>query len=353
MRYFIVIVALLLFVSHAGAVTLVQDGEPIAVIILGKQPHPVAFEAAIELQRVIKRISGAKLPIYLENEFHNGHEGPRRGILRIYVGDSQTAREAGLDLSDLPPEGFKIMQTSFSPTRSSPVTHPRPPKNTYTAIILAGRDEDAQAWGWRGDRARFVRIDCLVILPVGGDALARSVDIGRQGHHAMAFQRRLNIVTVKPQSDFAGLVLFSDRGTKIVGKDYLVINPELASRAGKGPPVPCASLLVQRDFYPRLSPFAAQPRRDDAGIIDDKHISRPHKGRQVAHCLIGETIAHHQQPRRVARFSRRLRDQIARQIKIEIGGSHVFSLMGPFPITGRAAKAIPLWRPFRYPRPFR
>jgi hypothetical protein len=27
--------------------------------------------------------------------------------------------------------------------------------------------------------------------------------------------------------------------------------------------------------------------------------------------------------------------------------------MGPFPITGRAAKAIPLWRPFRYPRPFR
>jgi len=152
MRYFIAI-ALLLFVSHAGAVTLVQDGEPAAVIVLGKQPHPVAFEAAIELQRVLQRISGAKLPIYLENEFHNGHEGPRRFTPRIFVGESQSAREAGLDLSDLPPEGFKIIQTSFSPVRPSPETHHRPPKNTYTAIILAGRDEDAQTWMWRGDRA--------------------------------------------------------------------------------------------------------------------------------------------------------------------------------------------------------
>lgn len=140
--------------SAAHGVTIVQDGEPAAVIVLDRRPHPVAFEAAIELQRVLKRISGAKLPIYLENEFHNGHESPRRFTPRIFVGESQSAREAGLDLADLPPEGFKVMQTSFSPVRPSPdAPLVRPPKNTYTAIILAGRDEDAQNWMWRGDRA--------------------------------------------------------------------------------------------------------------------------------------------------------------------------------------------------------
>ena len=153
MRRFIAI-ALLVFASRASAVTLVQDGEPAAVIVLDRRPHPVAFEAAIELQRVLERISGAKLPIYLENEFHNGHEGPRRFTPRIFVGESQSAREAGLDLSDLPPEGFKVVQMSFSPVRPSPdAPLVRPPKNTYTAIILAGRDEDAQTWMWRGDRA--------------------------------------------------------------------------------------------------------------------------------------------------------------------------------------------------------
>ena len=144
--------------QSAAAVTLVSDGEPAAVIVLGAQPHPVAFEAAVELQRVIRRMSGAKLPIYLENEFSRGHEGPSRFTPRIFVGDSQTAREAGLDLSDVAPEGFKIITTAFSPTRGSPVTHPRPPKNTYPAIILAGRDDEAQNWGWKANRAvRYTR----------------------------------------------------------------------------------------------------------------------------------------------------------------------------------------------------
>ena len=138
----------------AAAVTIVHEGEPAAVIVLSRAPHPVAFEAALELQRVIRRMSGAKLPIYLENEFHNGHEGPRRSTPRLFVGHSQSAREAGLDLTDLPPEGYKIISTSFSPVRPSPdAPLVRPPRNTYAAIILAGRDEDAQTWGWRGDRA--------------------------------------------------------------------------------------------------------------------------------------------------------------------------------------------------------
>ena len=139
--------------SGAFAATLTRDGEPAAVIVLGKEPHPVAFEAAMELQRVIARMSGATLPIYLENEWGTGMEGPRRGTTRIFVGDSETAREAGLDLSEVGPEGYVIKTVTFSPTRPSPVTHGRKPKNTHPGIILAGRDEEMQNWGWRGGRS--------------------------------------------------------------------------------------------------------------------------------------------------------------------------------------------------------
>ena len=144
---------------HVNAgVVLVSDGEPASVIVLGNKPNPVAFEAAHELQRVIRRISGATLPIYLENEFSSGMEGPRRAMLRIFVGDSETAREAGLDLTGQPPEGFVIKTASFSPTRPSPLTHIRSPRNTHPALILAGRDDPMQNWSWRGDRAnRYAR----------------------------------------------------------------------------------------------------------------------------------------------------------------------------------------------------
>ena len=144
--------------SSAFGATLTRGGEPAAVIVLGKSPHPVAFEAAVELQRVIERMSGAQLPIYLENEWTNGMEGPRRGETRIFVGDSETAREAGLDLSGVGPEGYVIKEVTFSPTRPSPVTHGRTPQNTHPAIILAGRDDEMQNWGWRGGRAnRYLR----------------------------------------------------------------------------------------------------------------------------------------------------------------------------------------------------
>ena len=144
--------------GNAARLTLVQDGEPAAVIILGKAPNPVAFEAAHELQRVVRRISGAMLPIYLENEFSTGMEGPRRAMPRLFVGDSETAREAGLDLSMLPLEGFVVKTTTFAPTRPSPLTHIRKPRNRHPALILAGRDDPIQNGAWRGERAnRYLR----------------------------------------------------------------------------------------------------------------------------------------------------------------------------------------------------
>ncbi len=152
------IIAAFTGVSPALPITVVENGEPAAVIILSETPHPVAFEAAQELQRLIERISGAKLPIYPEYEFNGGMEGPRRSIPRILVGDSSMVRDLGVDLSALPKEGYVVKTATFSPKIASPRTHHRKPKNTYPVIILAGRDEASQNWSWRGDRAnRYTR----------------------------------------------------------------------------------------------------------------------------------------------------------------------------------------------------
>ena len=111
--------------STFAAVSIVKDGEPVSVIVLSRKPSPVAFEAAYELQRVIERISGATLPIFLENEWNADEgwdtlKGPRSSMTRIFVGDSATAREAGLDMSGLKPEGFLIKHNpSFCPTEKS------------------------------------------------------------------------------------------------------------------------------------------------------------------------------------------------------------------------------------------
>ena len=158
-RFALIVISLIGSAAEpAYSLTLAENGEPAAVIVLGRHPDPVAFEAAQELQRVIRRISGATLPIYLENEWHGGSEGPRRNTNRIFVGDSQIARDAGLDVSELPPEGFVIKTTMFAPTRASPEGYYSPPTNRFRVLILAGRDDPKQNHQWRGDRStRYLR----------------------------------------------------------------------------------------------------------------------------------------------------------------------------------------------------
>ncbi len=125
-----------MLVSYHGSFgfSLVQKGEPVAIIQLANEPNPVATEAAVELQRVVRRISGATLPICFEGEFHQGNEGPVRFVNRILVGDSKATRKSGVDVSKLPPEGFQI-------------------KVVGRKLILAGRDDPYKGdWHWRGHR---------------------------------------------------------------------------------------------------------------------------------------------------------------------------------------------------------
>ena len=131
--------ALLLGLSSAQAFQLVLEGEPAAVIQIDPSAGPAAHEAAAELQRVIERISGARLPIYFTEEFHGGNHGPTRFTNRILVGDGPETRAAGVNPASLEPEGFEIHLAD-------------------RRLILAGRDDPHQDWHWRGHRTcRYLR----------------------------------------------------------------------------------------------------------------------------------------------------------------------------------------------------
>ncbi|MGD9496513.1 MAG: DUF4838 domain-containing protein [Armatimonadota bacterium] len=88
-------------------VTLVRDGEPVAVIVHMGQPG--CQEAAEELQYYIREMSGAVLPIQwmqpveLESAYYEGKQ-----LLALAVGE-QTAWQFGLDVPALRPEGFYQM----------------------------------------------------------------------------------------------------------------------------------------------------------------------------------------------------------------------------------------------------
>lgn len=55
--------------TAAGERTIVLEGRPAAVIIVGDDAGSVAHEAAREIARVIEKMSGASLDIYTESEF--------------------------------------------------------------------------------------------------------------------------------------------------------------------------------------------------------------------------------------------------------------------------------------------
>ncbi len=88
---------------------IVRDGAPNAVIVLPSNPLPAEQYAAEELQYIIRKASGAELPLV------NVKDAPA-GQKQIILG-----RAAVLDLKELPTAGFKI-------------------KTTDNSLLLAGKD---------------------------------------------------------------------------------------------------------------------------------------------------------------------------------------------------------------------
>ena len=84
---------------------LVEDGRAQAVIVTRAEPLPVEEYAARELAYHVHRATGVMLETVAE------HEVPHEPAGRVYVGDCEAARAAGIDPATLPLEGFALRAT--------------------------------------------------------------------------------------------------------------------------------------------------------------------------------------------------------------------------------------------------
>ena len=93
------------------------------------------------------------------------------------------------------------------------------------------------------------------------------------------------------------------------------------------PPVVCGVFFQQQDFKlaARAGVHAAQPRRDDARIVQDEHVAGTKKFQEIAESAVFDAPAssiQNQEPRFVTPGCGTLCNQFRRQFKIEVGRSH-------------------------------
>ena len=123
----------------AADLPIVSNGRPAAAILVGDNAGPVAYEAAREIARVVEKASGATLSIYPESEFLSAYavagnkRYPADLATRILIGQTEAGRKLGVDVTNLPPEGFVI-------------------RTAGKHLIIAGNDSAHADWGWRPHR---------------------------------------------------------------------------------------------------------------------------------------------------------------------------------------------------------
>jgi hypothetical protein len=88
----------------AEDITLVEEGQPRASIVLDEGASPTERTAAQELQKFIEEMSGAKLPIA---KAEGGAEAGQ-GTVRIFLGKAAAQQQPDLDVKALGTEGFII-----------------------------------------------------------------------------------------------------------------------------------------------------------------------------------------------------------------------------------------------------
>lgn len=134
------------------ALTLANDGEARAVIILGEQPSAAAREAASVLQSHIVQISGARLPIALENEV-SGEPSPARAWL--LVGRSRLADGLGITTAGLGAGGIRL-ESRENALGLLGTDNGADPHGTMYAAVSFLEDELGVRYLWPGESGKVV-----------------------------------------------------------------------------------------------------------------------------------------------------------------------------------------------------
>ena len=92
-------------------IQLVRNGKPSAVILVPEDASHVTTMAAREMQTTLRKISGAELPIHVELgfSFDPDYYWLDRNYALICIGTTQLAKQHGVGVAELEPEGFRIV----------------------------------------------------------------------------------------------------------------------------------------------------------------------------------------------------------------------------------------------------
>ena len=139
----------------AAGFDLVKDGRGQAVVVTPERSNAVVAYAAQELAYHVEKASGAKLPIVTENAI------PANAGARVYLGDTQAARAAGIDAAKLARETFALRSTpdaliiAGNDATGDPLDRDTSAGTLFGVYEWLERDLGAR-WLWPGELGTFV-----------------------------------------------------------------------------------------------------------------------------------------------------------------------------------------------------
>src|SRR4051812_11732758 len=136
------------------AATLVEKGQPRAVIVLPEKPAPAVEKAARVLQEHVKQMSGAELPIRTEDKVG---EAPAKGEAWVFVGEGKLTAKLGLSSKGLGPGGIHLSAKGpvvalFGPDAKTPSD----PDGTRYAVTTFLEDRLGVRYLWPGELGKVV-----------------------------------------------------------------------------------------------------------------------------------------------------------------------------------------------------
>jgi hypothetical protein len=142
------------FVTPSRAVTLVEKGQPRAVIVIPEKPSPVVDNAARVLRDHIKQMSGAELPIRTEDRITRSAT-PEQGL--ILVGEGKLTEKLGLTRKGLGAGGiFLSAKGNVLALFGSDAHTPADPHGTRYAVTTFLEDQLGVRYLWPGDLGKVV-----------------------------------------------------------------------------------------------------------------------------------------------------------------------------------------------------
>jgi hypothetical protein len=154
----LVVGAVMLTALSAQALTLVQDGQPVSVIVVGDNPMPSQQAAARDLQYHLKKMTGAVVPIIAEKDL-----GETQATL-ILVGQSNLLKSKGIDTTTLEPEtmivktldGTLILAGEDAGSRKQPFSSNNVRTGTFYAVADFLEDQLGCRWLWPGPNGEAI-----------------------------------------------------------------------------------------------------------------------------------------------------------------------------------------------------